>query len=158
MTKYLLLKCYIIIMKKYLVVMLFAILMGSFFAIFIFFKKEDTTLVSNNINKAYLYQLGAFKNYNYAQKYLDSLPGGIIINNNDYYYVYTNLYQNDQIIMLLNNYYQDNQIKYFIKEITISDKVYNELIKYEEILLKSENIETILKTSNNILNLYKDNL
>lgn len=140
-------------MKKYLIVILLAIVSGSFLA-FLTFKNHTVDALSKK--EAYIFQVGVFKSKNNALKRANGFSSSIIMLENDYYHVYTNIFTNKSLAEIIKKYYDDNDIKYYLKKLVIDENLYEQVNEYQELLLNTDDIENIQKLSQNLLNIYKN--
>ena len=138
-------------MKKYFVVIIFAIITGSLLAYFTF--KGTFAFASENKN-AYIFQMGVYKSVDNANNMANSLKSSVIIKEGDYYHVYGSVFTDEYLIDRISNYYEKEKISFYIKNINISNELYNKITKYEDILKNSSDIDVIIKTSQTLLDLY----
>ena len=145
-------------MKKFLITVLRALAMGGIFG-FIAYKKfnKNTSLVASVLDKqVYAFQTGVFSNYdnalNMANKY-----NGIVVPDNTKYRVYIALSTSQNSLSLLENYFDNKQIAYYIKNIDVDNNYLQSLEKYENLLMATteENYQPIL---NNIVKEYQNTL
>lgn len=141
------------LMKKYLVVILLAIVSGSILAFFTF---KNYTVDALSKRDAYLFQVGVFKSEKNALKRTNSFSSSIMILENDYYHVYTHIFTNKSLAEIIKKYYDENDIKYYLKKIVIDENLYEEISEYQELLLDTNDIEKMNKSSQNLLNIYKN--
>lgn len=135
-------------MKKMLISIILAITCGFIFGMF-FLKKFDqqSQIAVSNINtQAYAFQIGVFKNKENALNFA-AANSGMVVNDKDLYRVYTVILNNESIINRVKNYYQTNNINFYLKAVNISNDATNTINNYEMLLEKTEdsNFELILK-------------
>lgn len=135
-------------MKKMLISIILAITCGFIFGMF-FLKKFDqqSQIAVSNINtQAYAFQIGVFKNKENALNFA-AANYGMVVNDEDLYRVYTVILNNESIINRVKNYYQTNNINFYLKAVNISNDATNTINNYEMLLEKTEdsNFELILK-------------
>lgn len=138
-------------MKKTLIVIMCSITLGGVLAYFIFNKSvikrldvEDKTGIA--------FQIGVYTNYENAKE-VAYTNGGIVIQDNNLYRVYVTLLTNEEAIEKISNYYDTLGLKYYKKEITVSNDFIDDISIYEEMINKS-NVDTYNTINNDILNTY----
>lgn len=142
-------------MKNYLIAVISAAVVGSVLALYIYSKNEVENIeVSNEVYKVYMFQLGVFSEEENAKEYIENTEYGIIEEDKGLYYIYGALYSNEELVIQLKNYYDENDIAYQIKDTIINEYLYEEIKSYEQLLIESKKIEIILKANEIILNKY----
>ncbi len=138
-------------MGKYKIVVLLALITGAFFALYVFSNasKEESPVLSESY-KVTMFQLGVYASSDSAAAFAET-TGGIVLENDDFYRVYSAMYTNENLINNLKTYYEENNIDYIIREEILSIRDYEELKDYETLMLRSNNIEVILKANEIIL-------
>lgn len=140
-------------MKKGLIVILCAIMIGGGVAFYIFNKvvvkaeSSDDTLVS-------AFQIGAFSNYDNAQRIADR-NNGIVVSDDDIYRVFVAVLSDKEAVQKMKMYYEEIGLNYYLKEIVV-DKKYIENIKYEEELLKRSSSDTYTTINCEMLKKYEE--
>ncbi len=137
-------------------VLISAILVGGGIAFF-FFKsliiKDDDNL---DFGIASAFQIGAFSNYDNAFRVAER-NNGIVVTDDDIYRVYVAVLNNSEAIDKLSNYYENIGLRYYLKEITVSNS-FKENIEDCEKLLISSNSDTYTTITKNVLKEYEDSL
>lgn len=137
-------------------IILFGVIVGSAFCFIIFgVKKENVLDVINEQNELSFFQLGIFKNLDYAKELKEENKGSIIVKDDNYYYVYSAILLSENNIYRLKDYYDQNKVNYYIKKMNVdSNYLINEVIKYDSLMEKFE-MKAILEINNQILNIYR---
>ena len=138
-------------MKKKIILVVFSVGIGILFT-FTFLNKENTYAKEKNI--VYVFQVGAYEDYDKANKFLNTLPNGIIIKEDNFYKVYIGIYKNIDIVNKMLVYFEDHNIHIYLKSINVSTNFYNYLDKYEILLDKSTDELLYNKINQSILDLY----
>ena len=73
-----------------------------------------------------------------------------------YYYVYASILSDSQNIEHMINYLNENNIYYYVKNITASEAFKNELYKYEELMKSTVSDVAFLELNEKILDLYEE--
>ena len=135
-------------MKKMLISIILAITCGFIFGMFFLkkFDQQSQIAVSTLKTQAYAFQIGVFKNKENALNFA-AANSGMVVNDEDLYRVYTVILNNESIINRVKNYYQTNNINFYLKAVNISNDATNTINNYEMLLEKTEdsNFELILK-------------
>jgi len=121
-------------LKKIFISILLALVIGFTFGC-IFLKKFNLSTATSNKLEVYAFQVGVYKNYDNALN-VSNLNNGVIINDNNNYRVYSAFLSNEDIVNNLKQYYNANNINYYLKKIEVSNNTL-EIINNYEILLKS---------------------
>lgn len=138
-------------MKSKIILIIISIILGISFTFFVLNKEN---IYAKEKYLVYAFQVGAFKKEEYAQNYLNTLPSGIIQKENDLYKVYVAIYKDLDVINKMLVYFEDNDIKIYLKSIEISKDFDKKLNDYEELIKKSEDGNVYNKVNQNILNCY----
>ena len=138
---------------KYLKVIIIAILVGIGLA-FLFFKNIEKELMvfNESSNKIYVFQAGVFKIKENAYNYANNFNSNIVYYDNEYYRVYIAAISNQDNITLLENYFNKNNINYFIKEIHVKN-INNDFYNYDKLLSETNKDVVIDKINQDMLDI-----
>lgn len=140
-------------MKKYFIVVILALITGSLMAFFTFNSKNVNAYSKK---EAYLFQVGVYKNENNALFCAQNFDSFIIIKENKFYHVYTHIFVDYNLVNKVKEYYEQNEINFYVKRLEIDDNLYEQLYEYQELLINTSDLEVINKFSQNLLNIYKN--
>src|SRR5574344_2558983 len=144
-------------MKKYLIVIFFAILTGAGLA-YVTLKKSNVIAIDANQTKAYLIQIGVYKSLDNASNLASNYENSIILNENNLYHVYTHLFTNEVLIQKVKKDYDEKNISCYIKDITLNKDILKQIQSYENLLVQTNDMEVINKTSIEMLKIYKESI
>ena len=141
-------------MKSYIKIVLGAIIIGGFCAYF-FYKdiKKDVVALTIHENLLNLFQAGVFKNLDNAKNYQNNFDYSIIYENNNYYRVIIGISYHEENKIKLENYFNNKNIKYYIKEIKVNDDFLEKIANYETVMIKTNSDEVIKNLNKNMLDL-----
>ena len=145
-------------MKKILIIILVAILMGSAFAIYFLNGISKTIEQSVNDNKVYAFQVGVFSVYENAKNLASSYDNAYVYQDEDKYRVFLAIYRDPEIISYMSNYYEDNNVSVYLKNINPNNKFLEELNKYETLLKQSDDKTNYINANKNILAKFRETL
>lgn len=145
-------------MKKILIIILVAILMGSAFAIYFLNGISKTIEQSVNDNKVYAFQVGVFSVYENAKNLASSYDNAYVYQDEDKYRVFLAIYRDPEIITYMSNYYEDNNVSVYLKNINPNNKFLEELNKYETLLKQSNDKTNYINANKNILAKFRETL
>jgi hypothetical protein len=142
-------------MKKKIILSIISIFAGAFFTYFIlnkdyFYAKEKYNL--------YVFQTGAFSDYENAKKYAKTMPSSMIYYDNFLYRVYIAIYKDIDLMNKMLVYFENNNIHIYIKNIEVSKDLYNNIDSYENILKNTDENKVFNKVNQSILNLYNEEI
>lgn len=146
-------------MKKIAIVILLGVLVGVSFAIYMFSDVEKS--VAAVMSDDYIvtaFQIGVYSVYDNALNASKTHTNSYIYHDEDKYRVFLAIYQDQEIISLLENYYSNENINVYLKKMSANNEFIDELKKYEQLLKQSGNLETYLKANKNILKVFEDTL
>ncbi len=139
-------------MKGYLYVAATALTLGAIFALYIFQTNESQDLTAlSSTGKVYYFQLAMFENEDNANKFVETLNGGVVVFDEENFRVYSAVYSNSYLVQKMQNYYDSNNIQYILKEDYLTGSPLEELLAYENIIMQSDNTEVMLKSNQLIL-------
>lgn len=140
------------IMKKTILISLSGLLIGTVFAL-VMFKNVKTNVEAaiKETKTATVFQVGVFSVYDNALKEKNKYNYAYAYKDNDIYRVILAIYQDEEIISNLKKYYQNKNINIYLKEIIVSDKFYEELKKFEDILKETNDKKNYVIANKNIL-------
>ena len=136
---------------KRLGIIFLTIILGVVFTFFILNKKS---IHAKEEYVVYAFQAGAFEKYENANKFINSLPSGVIIKKNDLYNVYVAIYKNTDVINTMMEYFNRSNINIYLKSISVSKKFYKELTNFEKLIINSTNNNIYPNINQSILNLF----
>lgn len=131
-------------MKQTIKVIIFSCFIGATLAgIFFLSIKEKAEAKVTPI--VYAFQVGVFKNISNAEKEKNEYSFAKIVKDGDLYRVFIGVTVKNKDI--LKEKFDKQNINYYIKEISVADVTFNNILKYDEILLRAslENNLPILK-------------
>lgn len=128
-------------MKQYLKIILFSCIVGTALAGIFFIGIKDKTNAKNKTT-VYLFQIGAFKNIDNANKIKEKYSYAKVVKNQDYYRVIVGatITHTD----LLKYKFDNDNISYYIKEVNLDIDKFEEIEKYDVLLLKTDDIDLVL--------------
>ncbi len=140
--------------KKIFKMVFFSSLIG-FILGFITYKNysKQVDMVFSSDNTSYAFQIGVYNTSESANQKA-SENNGIVIQDNDFYRVYIAIATSNLLKEELSSYYDNQDISYYIKDITIDNNLKNKLIPYES-LLSSVSAKDYSLIINKMLNEYK---
>lgn len=138
-------------MKKTIIVIFCSLALGGLLAYFIFNKSVPKVLKTDD-KTGIAFQIGVYTNYENALKQAN-INNGVVVADNNLYRVYVSLLTNEEAINKISNYYDTLGLKYYKKEITVSNDFIDDISIYEEMINKS-NIDTYNTINNDILHTY----
>ena len=141
-------------MKSYIKIVLGAIVIGGVCAYF-FYKdiKKDVVALTTHENSINLFQVGVFKSVDNAKNYQNNFDYSIIYENSDYYRVIIGVSYHEENKIKLENYFNNKNIKYYIKEIKVNEGFIEKIANYETVMIKTSNDEVIKTINKNMLDL-----
>ena len=145
------------IMKKTILISLSGLLIGTVFAL-VMFKNVKTNVEAaiKETKTATVFQVGVFSIYDNALKEKNKYDYAYAYKDNDIYRVILAIYQDEEIISNLKKYYQNKNINIYLKEIIVSDKFYEELKKFEDILKETNDEKNYVIANKNILKKFEE--
>lgn len=135
---------------KYLKVILLSILIGSVLSLILLL---DLKKRIDNSEVVYVFQVGVFKTKENAIMYQKDFESSITYYDNEYYRVFIAVTNNIKVKEKLMNYFDKNNIKYFIKEYSFKKKIF-EFDKYNEILIKTDSSKVMYKVNSEMLKIF----
>ncbi len=156
LTKYLIVLCYSNNgedMKKYGKLLVIAVILGSIMA-YLFYKdiNKEVKAIMNKDDCIYLFQVGVFKSLDNALEFSSIYQNKIVYKDDDYYRVVIDIAYNNK--ELLETFYNNLNIEYYIKEIRVNKSIIDEIKQYEVIRERTTEREVIYSISNKILELF----
>jgi len=135
-------------MKQYLKIIFFSCIVGSVLA-GVFFLNIKEKAEAKTKNTVYAFQVGVFRNFDNANNFSSEYNGTKIVKDNDLYRVFigVTIKNKDNLETMFKNKGYD----YYIKELTLNERKYNELEKYDIVLEQSETPEIIIKNMMEII-------
>lgn len=141
-------------MKKTLKIVFFSSLLGVVLAGLFFFNIKDKAEAKNK-PILYAFQVGVFKNKENANNYRNRFSLGKVVYDGEYYRIYIGVTVDNK--EMLASIFDKENYSYYIKELETTETILNEIKKYDELLVKSneENRMLIIK---NMLESYQNEL
>ena len=139
-------------MKPYIKVLIAAVIIGVLIAVF-FYKdiKNEVIAITNNDSEISLFQVGVFKVYDNAINFSESFENSLIYEDNGLYRVIIGAAYHNEAKIKLEQYFTEQNITYYIKEIKMSDSFIEEITNFELILVKTESSEVINSLNKSIM-------
>ncbi len=139
-------------MKTYLKVIIIAILFGGLIA-FLFYRdiKKEVNALTSKDNTINLFQVGVYKIYDNAINCKNNYDNAIIYEDNGLYRVIIAATSSNEVKTLLETFFANQDIKYYIKEIKVNDDTIKKIKNYELVLLKTNNTDVINNINKSIL-------
>lgn len=143
-------------MKPYIKVLIAAVIIGVLIAVF-FYKdiKNKVIAITNNDSEISLFQVGVFKVYDNALNFSESFENSLIYEDNGLYRVIIGAAYHNEAKIKLEQYFTEQNITYYIKEIKMSDSFIEEITNFELILIKTESFEVINSLNKSIMDALK---
>ena len=143
-------------MKPYIKVLIAAVITGVLIAVF-FYKdiKNEVIAITNNDSEISLFQVGVFKVYDNAINFSESFENSLIYEDNGLYRVIIGAAYHNEAKIKLEQYFTEQNITYYIKEIKMSDSFIEEITNFELILIKTESSEVINSLNKSIMDALK---
>ena len=142
-------------MKAKILLIICCIISGVLFTFF-FLNKESFYAKEEYL--VFAFQTGAFSKYDNAVKLSDKLPSSIIIKDDDLYKVYVAIYKDIDLINKMLVYFEDNNINIFLKSINVDKNMYEQLLNYEKLLMKTTDTIVYNKLNQSILDIYLESI
>ena len=132
-------------MKQTVKILVFSSLIGTVLAI-VFFGSIKNKAEAKSMPVVSAFQVGVFKSLENAEHLKNNYPYAKIIKDNNLYRVLIGVTINNKEI--LKNIFKEKEYEFYIKDIKVSEELFNNLVKYDDLFTKSskENQEAILKT------------
>ena len=143
-------------MKPYIKVLIAAIICGILIAFF-FYKdiKKEVVAITNNDSKISLFQVGVFKVYDNAINFGKNFENTLIYEDNGLYRVIIGASYHNEAKVKLEQYFTNQNITYYIKDIKVNETFIEEITNYELILIKTESSEVINSLNKSIIDALK---
>lgn len=132
-------------MSKTLKIILFSTILGMGLAIFFFLSIKEKAEAKNK-PILYVFQVGVFKNKENASNYKMRFSLGKVFYDGEFYRVYIGLTVKNK--ELLSTIFDNLNYNYYIKEISVKEEFMEEIIKYDELLEKSQEENRLLIIKN----------
>lgn len=136
-------------MKKKILAILFAILVGGILAFPVLSNQRKPK--NSSVISMYILQTGVFKDFENAKEEQAKIKNSVIYKDNDIYRVLVGASTNETSLMKVEEYLKEEQIHYYKKEIEIYENNIDLFSKYNVMLEKAEEKETILLLNQKIL-------
>lgn len=140
-------------MKKSIIMVIITLAFGVVFTTFIL-NKED--IYAKSEYDVFVFQAGAYENYENAKEYSQKLPSSLIVKENNLYRIYVAMYRNIDIVNKMIVYFENKGINIYLKDIKINSDFASRLDNYEDFILNSEDEKVYNKINQSILNCYEE--
>ena len=140
-------------MKTYLKIVVASVIVGGFLA-YLFYHdiNKEVIALEQTGTTLYLFQVGVFTNATNAENFASNFDSSLIYDNEDFYRVLTCATLDNKEKM--QNFYEKNEINYYIKKITINENFQKELEASDTLLKKASEKEAIFKLCQNELDIF----
>ena len=140
-------------MKKTLIIILIAIISGIAMG-FIFYQRFEIkdVVFANEDDSVKAVQVGVFSDLDNAIN-MRNLYNGIIVVDENLYRVYIDIIKNNEILKIMENYYKELGINYYLKNIEISSE-FSDILDSYEIIFKNQDSSNYQLTIDSILKEY----
>ncbi|MEG2311497.1 MAG: hypothetical protein RSB72_02230 [Bacilli bacterium] len=146
-------------MKRFLGPIILAVITGFVMAQLVFsqYEKPQLQTVFGENEKVNIIQLGVYSSKENMQINTKDFAHYIYNKNNGMYYVYVGMTNENKNVIKLKEYYKQLGKDIYIKQINISnEKFLNILKQYDELLLKTEDKQTIKTIQSKVLKKYEE--
>lgn len=144
-------------MKKNIIIFLIAIIVGTLIFSIIYYKSfKVNEITSEKDLNVKAFQIGVYTNYDNALKVAER-NNGIVVSDNEYYRVYIAILNDQDAIKILEEYYQDIGLKYYLKDVSVTQEFLDIIVEDEE-LLKNSSTETYTTINIDVLMKYEESL
>lgn len=140
-------------MKKTLIIILIAIISGIAMG-FIFYQRFEIkdVVFANEDDSVKAVQVGVFSDLDNAIN-MRNLYNGIIVVDENLYRVYIDIIKDNEILKIMENYYKELGINYYLKNIEISSE-FSDILDSYEIIFKNQDSSNYQLTIDSILKEY----
>ena len=149
-------------MKKVIIPILLCIFIGFLLSKFMlnqYENKQNITPVFNNSENLYFIQYGVYSNEESMKNNTKNLNYYIYNLDNDLYYVFIGITASDENSEKLKGYFKTLGYDTYIKEYSVSNKDFLEMIDYYDLLLKQTSDNDIIKSvCRQVLEKYEENI
>ncbi|MEG2457967.1 MAG: SPOR domain-containing protein [Bacilli bacterium] len=140
--------------KKFIIL---CIIIGFSFSLLILFIYKKNNINNVEDTKIYLLQAGAFKDYDNAVKLTKSLQTYTVIKEDMLYKVYVSVARSKTNAEKLKVFYNNMGNNIYIRVQIINDKKFNDILsKYDELISETNDKNTLLTLSRELLKKYKE--
>lgn len=143
-------------MKPYFKVLIAAVICGVLIAFFFYkdIKNEVIAMTSQESNIS-LFQVGVFKVYDNAINFGKNFENSLIYEDNGLYRVIIGASYHNEAKIKLEQFFTNQDITYYIKEIKVNETFIEEISNLELVLVKTESAEVIDSLNKSILDALK---
>lgn len=125
-----------------------SIFIGTFF---MKVSNDDADIpVMSDVKNVKAFQVGVYTNEENARREAE-LKKGIVVHENEYYYVYVAILAEQINIEKMSNYLNQNNIYYYIKDITVKEEFKQELFAFENMMFTTTSEVAFLQLNTKIL-------
>ena len=140
-------------MKKTLIIILIAIISGIAMGLIFYQRFEIKDVVfANEDDTVKAVQVGVFSDLDNAIN-MRNLYNGIIVVDENLYRVYIDIIKDNEILKIMENYYKELGINYYLKNIEISSE-FSDILDSYEIIFKNQDSSNYQLTIDSILKEY----
>lgn len=140
-------------MKKTLIIILIAIISGIAMGLIFYQRFEIKDVVfANEDDSVKAVQVGVFSDLDNAIN-MRNLYNGIIVVDENLYRVYIDIIKDNEILKIMENYYKELGINYYLKNIEISSE-FSDILDSYEIIFKNQDSSNYQLTIDSILKEY----
>lgn len=117
-------------------------------------REETITPVINTNGTLKAFQIGAYSTKEAAEDIVSNV-GGKVIEGEKLFYVYYTVLSGSHNIEKMINYLDKNNIYYYVKNVSASEKFRGELLKYEELMEATKSDIAFQELNKQLINLYE---
>lgn len=125
---------------------------------FIFYKdiKKEVLAMTKTNDTIYCFQAGVFKSLENAQKFAKNLKAYGIYKDEDFYRVILAVTKKNK--EKLKVYYEEKEIDFYIKEVTLDLNAIKKIENYDQVLEKTEQEEVLYQVNQSMIELFLENV
>ena len=144
-------------MKTYLKIVIGAIILGGVMAFF-FYKdiKKEVLAITKTSDTIYCFQAGVFKSLENAQNFAQSLQAYGIYKDEEFYRVILAVTKENK--EKLKAYYEEKEINFYIKEVTLDLSAIKKIENYDQVLEKTEQEDVLYRINQSMIELFLENV
>ncbi len=146
-------------MKKFIFPIFLAIITGGIMAYIVFSQYNTTKIktVFNESEKVKLLQIGVYSSLKSMKESMKDIEYYIYNKDQNMYYVYVGITNNKEVLEKLKNYYSSRGYDIYVKDVIIDNEKFIQILnQYDNLLIKSNDEETLKTVSIKILKKYEE--
>ena len=146
-------------MKKFIFPIFLAIITGGIMAYIVFSQYNTTKIktVFNESEKVKLLQIGVYSSLKSMKESMKDIEYYIYNKDQNMYYVYVGITNNKEVLEKLKNYYSSRWYDIYVKDVIIDNEKFIQILnQYDNLLIKSNDEETLKTVSIKILKKYEE--